>query len=347
MRGIIGVAIAGAVIAGCRGRGADGKAGASTATGTGASTSRSTAFGASTSTATGTATGAATGAGTGAGVREGAGSSLGAAPCRIIGLSGQAAGDAGALALQGDVPRGWIGLSEGGHLVGKDPRTARETTFDGPGRLRDCVGSAEEAWVAEGAFESSAGAGEAPGAEQWVVTPHAVVRYASAKVRLRVRPTGTTVTMVAGVAFAWPPAAHPSDAGALEEGWQRLGAGSTQVGPTGGTGDAVARCADLARRTQDLTAALFFGDGGAPTGTTVTDQVTTRRLARAACAIAHLRVETEAPSAAAHGGPLGAGAPNDKLGAALEQADVAWRSLPTPTAAKAPGRADGRADGTP
>jgi hypothetical protein len=190
------------------------------------------------------------------------------------------------------------------------------------------VGSSEEAWVAEGAFESTAGAGEAPGAEQWVVTPHAVVRFASAKVRLGVRPTGTTVTMVAGVAFVWPPAGRGSDAGALEEGWQRLAAGSTLLGPAGGTGDAVARCADLARRTHDLTAALFFPDGGAPTGATVTDQVTTRRLARAACAIGHLRVETDAPLPGGDGGPLGTGAQDDRR-KLLETADVAWRSLPT------------------
>jgi hypothetical protein len=132
--------------------------------------------------------------------------------------------------------------------------------------------------------------------------------------------------MVAGVAFAWPPAAHGTDAGAPEEGWQRLGAGSTVLGPTGGTGDAVARCTDLARRTHDLTAALFDvgqvgREGGAPTGTTVTDQVTTRRLARAACAIGHLRVETEP------------GAPSDKLGTELGTADQAWRTLPAPAAA--------------
>src|SRR5579862_6829401 len=94
---IVGLAIA---IAGCRGRGTEGAPGdgapsASTATGT----STSTALGTSTSSA---GTPASTSAGTGPR------NPLASAPCRIIGLSGHAAGDAGAMVLQGDVPGGWI-----------------------------------------------------------------------------------------------------------------------------------------------------------------------------------------------------------------------------------------------
>ncbi|MGH7435888.1 MAG: hypothetical protein ACRENE_09460 [Polyangiaceae bacterium] len=287
MRELAGAALACLAIAGCKGA---------------PSGSTST----STSTATATATSTPTP------------SPLASAPCRIIALTGAATADSTPLSLQGSVPATWLSLADGAHLVAKDPRTARETTFDGPARLRDCVGSAEEAWVGDGSFESTAGAGEAPGAEQWIVTPHAAVRYASAKVRLRVRATGTTVTMVAGVAFVWPPAAGATDAGPLplEEGWQRLPTGTTTLAAGGGAGEAVARCTQLAGRSHDLTAALFWRDGGPLAGTVVTDQVTTRRLARAACALAHVRVEGAGGSAAD--------------ASAIQTADEAWRSLPVP-----------------
>jgi hypothetical protein len=254
-------------------------------------------------------------------------------PCRIIALDGKVAlegdldaGHAGLLAAEQPLPQGWLVLGEGVRLVGKDPRTTRETTFLGPGRARDCVGGAEEAWVAQGSFESTGGAGEAPGAEEWVVTPNAVLRYASAKLRVGVRAASTTVTMVAGVAFIWPPAR--ADAGSLDEGWQRLGAGETTAAPREGLGQAVDHCVDLAGRARNLTAALFSTGGGAPSGATVTDQVTTRRLARAACALAELRAESFTP----------AGTPSADGGgwaSRLAAADAAWRSLPLPGAAPA------------
>ncbi len=253
-------------------------------------------------------------------------------PCRVIALEGKVARetdfDAGLLAAEQALPRGWLVLGDGTRLVAKDPRTTRETTFLGPGRARDCVGGAEEAWVGQGSFESTAGAGEAPGAEEWVVTPNAVVRYASAKLRVGVRAASTTVTMVAGVAFIWPVAPARGDAGLLDEGWQRLGAGETTAAPREGLGQAVDRCVDLAGRARNLTAALFSTGDGAPSGATVTDQVTTRRLARAACALAELRAESFKPA----GTPPGDGG---GWASRLAAADAAWRSLPVPGGAPA------------
>ena len=80
----------------------------------------------------------------------------------------------------------WIDLVSGARLVAKDPRTTRETTFRGPARVRACVDSIEESWVDSGSFESSVGAGESPGAEEWVVTPLGVVRFAAAKLGVQV-----------------------------------------------------------------------------------------------------------------------------------------------------------------
>ena len=133
--------------------------------------------------------------------------------------------------LQGLAPiEAWVGLAKGARLVVKDPRTTRETSFrgiSGPARARACVGFAEESWVAAGRFESSVGAGEAPGAEEWIVTPFGVVRYAAAKVTVDVQPRDAEVKLDSGVAFAWTPVGiAPATDGGLEDGWLRLPAGS-------------------------------------------------------------------------------------------------------------------------
>jgi hypothetical protein len=266
-------------------------------------------------------------------------------PCRAIALDGRVEaeplvdGSAGlaplALALQGDVPAGWLALADGSRLVAKDPRTARETTFHGPARVRDCLGGAEEAWLARGSFESTPGAGEAPGSEEWVVTPHAVVRYAAAKVRVDVRPTGTTATIGAGVAFLWP----PQDKGHLAEGWQRLNGGeqarvAAPLPASARPRQAVERCAVLATRSKELAAGLFAAVAGTSDAGSVAEQVTTRRLARAACSVARVDLEVLGEGADAGGGSAadasggGAGGAGAAWAARLAEAEAAWRALP-------------------
>jgi hypothetical protein len=96
--------------------------------------------------------------------------------CRAIAVDGDAHletqgahPDAAApMAVQDRIPGDvWIALGAKGRLVVRDPRTARETTAAGPGRVRMCVDAQEESWLAgDGvSFESTAGAGEAPGSE--------------------------------------------------------------------------------------------------------------------------------------------------------------------------------------
>ena len=189
---------------------------------------------------------------------------------------------------------GWVDVAKGARLVAKDPRTTRETTFRGPGRVRPCVDDGEESWVASGSFDSTAGAGESPGQEEWVVTPFGVVRYAAAKLSMDVKPAQADVAVDAGLAFAWRPVTT-GDAGALEEGWARLPPGKATLanvrGEDGAAGArlAVGRCTTLATSAHDLAALLMSPGGGADAGT-IAAQVTTRRLARAACAVATLRV---------------------------------------------------------
>jgi len=255
--------------------------------------------------------------------------------CRIVTLDGDAhietpGADGGAppLLLQGLAPtEAWMDLGKGARLVARDPKTTRETTFRGPARVRACVDSAEESWLASGTFESSVGSGEAPGNEEWVVTAWGIVRYTTAALSMVVKPHEADVTLTSGVAFAWQALTGPGDAGAapgdagsaLEEGWLRLPTGTTKLGnghdePVSATLD---RCAALASSARDLASQLMT-PGGA-TGATITRQVTTRRLARAACSVATLRVNALPPAAAA---PL--------LGP-LTTANSAWSGVPTAT----------------
>ncbi len=238
----------------------------------------------------------------------------------------------------------WLTLGPRARLVAEDPRTTRETTFLGPARARACVGRREESWIAAGTFESVVGAGETPGAEEWVVTPLGVVRYAAAKVHVDVKggmKAETTVTLESGVVFLWLPddarvkrakkdagndAAAPADASAASmssEGWDRMNEGTRTLEPSAvrpaleGARSSVERCTSLADRSRDLATQLMAPSIGMPDASTVSDQVTTRREARAACAIAALRVASLPPSAQ-----------EESLSARLRDAVAAWTSLP-------------------
>jgi len=274
-------------------------------------------------------------------------------PCRIVGLEGDvraedaaqpapAHGKSGsdaaaglALVTQQEIPvESWLLLGPASHLVAKDPRTTRETTFLGAGRVRPCVGRREESWVASGAFESILGAGETPGAEEWVVTPLAVVRYTSAKVRIEVGSKATRTALVSGTAFAWrtdDASARLGDGGLIDDagtesdGWQRVTAGtltfeaSAAPSATARARAAVEQCTTLADRSRDLGAMLMAPSVGLPEASAITEQVNGRRLARAACAVASLRVATLPPAAS-----------RDALEASLGDAVTAWTAVPLP-----------------
>jgi hypothetical protein len=230
-----------------------------------------------------------------------------------------------ALAVQGELPcDAWLVLAPDSRLVAKDPRTTRETTFVGPARVRACVGHTEESWVASGRFESAVGAGETPGAEEWVVTPLGIVRYMAAKVAVDVAADGpkeskATISLGSGVAFLWLPGdVHAADSRAAsktdgavaattfvdEDGWTRMTEGVLGLSAAAGRPklDAaradVGVCTTLSRKAKDLAAQILSGpltasgtgDGGGE-GAVAKEQVRTRRLARAACSVAALRVD--------------------------------------------------------
>jgi hypothetical protein len=265
-------------------------------------------------------------------------------PCRAIAVDGSvredAAGDAGAaLAQQGEIPSGvWLSLAGDARLVAKDPRTTRETAFVGPARVQPCVAHREESWVGSGHFDSAIGAGETPGAEEWVVTPIGVVRYMSAKLAVIVRPKDVAVSVGSGVAFLWLDEGVRAGAGAGgragvdsgvgagpaidDDGWLRMAEGTVTLSgaavrtPAEAARAAVEECATLSGRSKDLAAALLSGSAAAD-GSAAKEQMRTRRLARAACAVAALRVDTLPPSA-----------PRGEMSARLEGASAAWAPPP-------------------
>jgi hypothetical protein len=202
---------------------------------------------------------------------------------------------------------GWLLLGAGTRLVVKDPRTSRESTFFGSGRVRPCVGQREESWLAAGRFESSEGGGETPGAEQWIVTPVCVLRYVAARLNIDVGPKGTTAAIASGTGFLWTtddarvesgPAADAGPVDTSEEPWQRWIVGILRIVPASSRSPlASARaaadgCSVRAAGAQALARALLdrIGDSAKPSEDAA-EQVRARRIARASCAVARLRLQ--------------------------------------------------------
>jgi hypothetical protein len=265
-------------------------------------------------------------------------------PCRVLAVEGEVRVDSSAaapdsaagpaLATRSEIPElAWLSLAPSARLVAKDPRSARETVFRGPGRARVCVDHLEESWVAAGTFESSLGTGDVPGAEEWVVTPLGVVRFGGGKVSIEVLGRRVRLSIGSGVAFVWTArdaGARSGDGGVapiVDDGWARVADGSATL--TAGASqprleaarDAVDGCTERARSVRDLTSILL---GGAADATTAVGQVTARRLARAACAVAALRADLLSA-------PDGSSEVRSGLSASLKEAAGLWRSLPPET----------------
>lgn len=218
-------------------------------------------------------------------------------------------GDAGALKLGGEIPDGWFDVDA--RLVFKSPRTGRETTVVGPAHARGCVQHEEEAWLTKGTLEGHAGSGDGPGAEQWIVTPHLVVRHLAAEVTVTVSKGQTLVKVAKGAAHLWPSAA---DAG-KDEGWDRLDAGGTRK--LEGEPDAMKAgrvCTQLAEESGRLSSAMR--DAGSSLGDLAAQHIAARRRAHAACSQAHVLLE-EMPIGMARAG----------LTYRLVAADRIWRSV--------------------
>jgi hypothetical protein len=252
-------------------------------------------------------------------------------PCRAVTVDGDVrAGAAGIpLAPPAVIPfEGWLVLAPNARIVAKDPRTGRETTFRGPARARACVESLEESWLASGTFQSASGAGEVPGGEEWLVTPVGVVRFGGSTLTVEMTSAGMRATVGGGVAFVWvasdasmrgPNEASPNEA-SPNEGWGRVSDGTAAWvaaaarGPLDAARSSVDDCARLGKKARDLAEVLLRSGAD---GSTASQQVLTRRLARGACAVAALRVEMLALSDE-----------RDVIAASLKACRWDWRALP-------------------
>jgi hypothetical protein len=233
--------------------------------------------------------------------------------CRVLGATGRttySSPDSAPMNVglgASPLPRIWLDLEDHAKLQTKNGATGRELAFDGPGRVQPCrpskVGE-EEAWVLRGAFTSSPGSGEAPGQEEWVVSPLGVVRYVAATVKVGVG-DGVSVRVPQGAAWAWaaPDAKADTDAALPladdDGGWTRLGVGATSSTLTwSGTTTPSRKAAEAATlrctRAAEDAAAIARAIGTASRdagglGELPVKHVLARRRARASCAVAGLR----------------------------------------------------------
>jgi hypothetical protein len=276
-----------------------------------------------------------------------------ALPCRAATVMGRVTleplsgftGDAGgpALAGQSEIPAdAWVDVSDAAsRFTARSPKTTRETTFTGPGRSRPCVGDDEDGWLLGGTFASVPSSAERPGGEEWLMTPLAVVAYASAKMEAELTPTGITVRVGQGGVQVWTldgtsasllggdagTGAGPDAGPATGDGWTRVLPGTTwrlKLEKKGSPEDLAAAaseaCAKDARDAHEL--GVRVAAKGAPLAEILPRHVRARRLARAACGAAAVRIEALALSAT-----------RDGLLERVRAADADWRSLASPPTA--------------
>jgi hypothetical protein len=214
-------------------------------------------------------------------------------PCRAIRVVGAArASDAGGGApiKTGDAVDRWVILDPAAKATVKEPSSARELLFTGAAngtsaRFLACYHE-NEAWLASGELVGTRGFGERPGAEQWVVTPFAVVRYGGATLDVTVDKTSTRAVLQTGSAEA---IASDGDA------WHALDPASPFVakGALDEAGNAAAadRCVVTEKAAKALEDALLepgeTQDSGF--GELARRATEARTLARAACSISALR----------------------------------------------------------
>lgn len=246
-------------------------------------------------------------------------------PCRAIAIGGVVTPeDAGALHPGDQLPDALLTLGDGGLMTAKDPVSARETSLEGPGLARACVGGEAESWLLRGGFSSVPGAGESPGAEQWVVTPHGAIRYSVALLKVSVG-KATSLRLIHGSAFVLGKVAFAPDAGAPPafgamhtdaNGWTLVPEGATVIIEADGDAKArVDRCAAAAKEARDLGTGIVAPD--ANLSDLAPRHVEARRKARGVCAVARVAADalpTSAPERAS-------------LVSKAQAADADWRRV--------------------
>lgn len=236
----------------------------------------------------------------------------------------------------------WLALPVHASFTARTLETGRELRFEGPGRVRACGG--DVALVAEGSAIGLPGSGESPGAEQWVATACGVARWASGVHRFTGARDACRLQSSLGAAQLYVAsdvtvAEVAVDGGApVDEAnkptataWRRIdGRHAFALRPRGaidgaaGVKTVLAACEHAADAVQKVAAAMLGGaraDGGADgggvarnLGDLAEESVVARGVARAACAVAAVRVA------------LAGSSPVDE--ARLTAASIRWRAGP-------------------
>ncbi len=212
--------------------------------------------------------------------------------CRIISATGSMTRDGDGGVSGGDVMGdSWIELAAGAKIGIKNGTTTREMLVEGPGAVRACVSGEEEVWMSAGVYTSVIGAGETPGSEVWVVTPHAVVRYGSgAHLTLTGGVPRLDAKLAGGAAWAYVVdgiAMHDAGAPKDVDGWTEIPVNanvsfSSRKSPSQVLGD----CEQAAKTAHDIGQQIMTRD--ASLAEAAPQHVIARRKARALCAVAEL-----------------------------------------------------------
>ncbi len=106
----------------------------------------------------------------------------------------------GGPAASADATR-WIDLPAASTFTVRTLETGREMKFEGPGRVRAC--GSDVALVAEGAIVGMPGSAEAPGVEQWAATACGTMRWTSGVHRFSASPHACIMQSLLGASHVW------------------------------------------------------------------------------------------------------------------------------------------------
>jgi hypothetical protein len=204
-------------------------------------------------------------------------------------------------------PTAWLDLPAKSSFTVRTLETGRELRYEGPGRVRACSG--DVALVAEGSAVGLPGSGEAPGVEQWVATACGVARWAAGVHRITGARDACKVQSSAGsmnlyvasdvsteeIVDGGAPAA--GDAGAPVGSWRRIDIrqsfllkGRGPLDSAAATKSALTACERAAADVQRLSAGMTSPEAGTNPGDLAAESVAARGIARAACAVAAVRI---------------------------------------------------------
>lgn len=246
-------------------------------------------------------------------------------PCRVLRVRGAARVRGGAELGEQSPLDGlhWIELEANSEVVVRHGSSAREFALLGPGEALACRAGLEQVLLTRGGFRSSRGTGVRPGAELWVATPFASLRYADASLELRVSSDGARVRVSQGRVHADPAVQVRGAPKAPLEGARselRLHGSATPD-------SLLAECARSAEKSEQIARELL-GSRERGLGAKAAEQLTARRHARAACLIAESALGAE-------------GTRDPRLADQLARANQRWQSIPAATASAAPSAAPG------